>query len=311
MKKKNQLLAILAVGFLAGPMVAQAQYDYQQLDYPGAPDTQVFGINDRANVVGNGFDGLGTYPFVYGLQKGAFTDVAPLAGYSSTSVLGINGRGDMVGSVTSLDESTISGFIRDKKGNFTVFDHPDALSFTNARGINNGGLVTGFRDVDDFDVATVGFIYDSMSDTFTDLIPTSFFTIAHGINKKGEVVGGSSFFEENDPCPDLGNRYGWFRATDGIVTYFEVNGSLTRARGITDEGLIVGFFFDPNDGKFKGFITELNGPPPCRSITVAADDVIEFPGADATFPEGINKAGDIVGSYDDLTNSHGFIATPQ
>jgi uncharacterized membrane protein len=250
-KKKNQLLAILAVGFLAGPMAAQAQYDYQQLDYPGAEFTQVFGINDRGDVVGNGI-AADTYPFVYGLQKGTFTDVAPLAGYA-TSVIGINGRGDIVGSVNV--GNAISGFIRDENGNFTVFDHPYALSSTNPRGINNGGLVTGFRDDDNG--FSVGFIYDSKSDNFTDLIPTSYFTIAHGINKKGEVAGGSSFLEEYDPCPDLGNSdspfpgYGWFRATDGMVTYFEVNGFRTRARGITDEGLIVGFFFDTNDGKSR------------------------------------------------------------
>jgi len=311
MKMKTQILAVLAVGLLVGPIAAQAQYDFDQIDYPGAPDTQVFGINDRGAVVGNGLTDAGGVPFVYDWKKDTYSDLAPLAGYSSTALLGINERGDMVGSVVSLDETTRSGFIRDKKGNFTVFDHPDAVSSTNPRGINNRGLVTGFRD--DLNVIGVGFIYDPKNDTFTDLNPTSFFTVAQGINSMGEVVGSSNFLVADDPCPGLGNpfrRYGWLRTKDGTVTYFEVNGSHTSARGITDDLSIVGFVVDLNDGKFKGFKVELDGSQ-CQSITVAASDLIEFPGAEATFLEDIEKSGKIVGSYDDLTNTHGFIATPQ
>jgi len=285
-------------------------YDYQFLDHPGTPNTQVFGINERGDVVGNGISGE-VFPFVYSSTQDTLTDVAPLAGYSGTAVLGINDPGVMVGSVTSLDETTRSGFIRDQEGNFTVFSHPDAISSTNPRGVNNKGLVTGFRD--DLNVLRVGFIYDPKSGTFTNLNPTSFNTIAQGINSKGEVVGSSNFIVENDPCAGLGNpflRYGWLRATDGTVTYFEVNGSHTSARGINDEGSIVGFFLDLDDGKFKGFKVELDGSP-CQSLTIAGGDVLEFPGAEATFLGGIRNAGDIVGSYNDASNSHGFIATPQ
>ncbi len=102
MKKKNQLLAVFAVGLLAAPIAAQAQYDYQQIDYPGAPDTQVFGINDRGNVVGNGFNNVDGFPFVYDSKKGTLTDVAPLAGFDDTSVLGIDDAGNMVGIVPLL-----------------------------------------------------------------------------------------------------------------------------------------------------------------------------------------------------------------
>jgi len=300
---------VVVIGTVDG--AAPASYDYQQIDYPGAPDTRVFGINDGGDVVGFGVTDPDRFSFVYASKKGTFTDVAPLAGYSGTVVLGINDPGVMVGSVTNLDETTRSGFIRDKEGNFTVFSHPDADSFTNPRGVNNKGLVTGFRD--DLNVIRVGFIYDPKSGTFTNLNPTSSNTIAQGINSKGEVVGSSNFIVANDPCAGLGNpfrRYGWIRATDGTVTYFEVNGSHTSARGINDEGSIVGFFLDLDDGKFKGFKVELDGSP-CQSLTIAGGDVLEFLGAEATFPGGITNAGNIVGSYTDASNTHGFIATPQ
>jgi hypothetical protein len=238
--------------------------------------------------------------------------VAPIDGYAETAVLGISDFGILVGSVTSLDLLTQSGFILKKNGTSTVFDHPDAVSFTQARGVNNKGLVTGFRDSAD-DPFAHGFIYDPKTDTFTDIVP-SLLTIAQGINSRGDVVGSAIFFNADDPCPpSVGGtvRYGWLRTADGTVTYFDVNGDRTSARGINDWETIAGFVTDTDTGITKGFVVELDGWQ-CQSITIADADLLEFPGADATFPGGITNSGAVVGSYIDLTNnSHGFIATPQ
>ncbi len=317
MKKKNQLLVILAVGLLAGPMAADAQYDYQQIDYPGASDTQVFGVNDRGSVVGNGHIAPDTFPFIYSLKKGGFIVVAPLDGYSSTSVLGTNNRGDMVGSVVSLNGFTTSGFIRDNNGNFTVFKHPKAVSFTNPRAVNNKGLVTGYRDdPDDQFSPENGFIYDSNTGTFTDIVP-SLFTLAHGITSRGDVVGSAVFFKADDPCPPSSDettvRYGWLRTVNGAVTYFDVNGRRTSARGITDSGTIAGFVSDIGTigiDTAKGFVVDLDGSQ-CQSITIDDDDLLAPPGAELTILQGINKSGEVVGWYSDGTNNHGFVATPQ
>jgi len=216
----------------------------------------------------------------------------------------------MVGSVRDLADTMTSGFIRDKKGNFTVVDHPEGLGFTQFRGVNNKGLVTGFRG-DEF-VNTIGFIYDPGSKPFTDLNPTSHFTIAQGINSKGEVVGSSNFTPETDPCPGLGNpflRYGWLRATDGTVTYFEVNGSHSSARGINDQGSIAGFFFDLTDGNFKGYKAELDGTQ-CQSLTLGPSDILDVPGTDGTIAAGINNADVIRGGAGPDGTAIGFIARP-
>ena len=59
MRKKFHLSLFAIVALIAGPLVAQAQgYTYETVDYPGAPNTQVFGINDRGDAVGNGFDAI-------------------------------------------------------------------------------------------------------------------------------------------------------------------------------------------------------------------------------------------------------------
>jgi hypothetical protein len=320
--KMNQLLAVLAVGLLAGPMVAQAEYDFQLIDHPGTPETQVFGVNDRGDIVGNGATDTNSFPFVYASKKGTFTDVANVAGYVNTGVLGITDSGVMVGSVESSDEPTERGLVRSADGMSTVFSHPDAATFTQARAVNNRGLVTGYRDTlaggGGFgDGPAVGFIYDPKTETFTDIdtVP-SYFTIAHGINSKGDVVGSSWFFDEDAPCPgsrDEWVRYGWLRTADGSISYFDINGwNDTSARGINDAGWIVGFVYDPNDDKFKGFKVKLDGSP-CQSVTVADSDFLGFPGFDFLYPESINNFGSIVGNVkvEEDGNSHGFIATPR
>jgi len=312
MKKKNQLLAALAVGLIAGPLVAQAQYRYEVFDHPDADGIQVFGINNRGDVVGNVTDEVGGTPFVYDSKKGTVTDVAPSAGHLDTGLVASNDAGVMVGSVVNLAETMTSGFIRDGQGNFTIVDHPLGVGFTQFRGVNNIGLVTGFRADASVNINIVGFIYDPKSVTFTDIIPTSYNTIAQGINSKGEVVGSSNFTPETDPCPGLGNpflRYGWLRATDGTVTYFEVNGSHSSGRGINDQGSIAGFFLDLNDGYFKGYIAELDGTQ-CQSLTLGPSDILDVPGTDETIAAGINNAGVISGGAGSGDSSIGFIARP-
>jgi len=315
MKKKNQILAILVSGLLAGPMVAQAQgaYDYESLNYPGSEFDQVFGINNRGDVVGNGFIDPDGIPYVYDTKKGGFTNVTSVAGYDDTAVLGISDKGVLVGSV--FDGSVDSGLIIDQNGASTVFDHPDRVTLTQARGVNNEGLVTGFRDdANDQFAPENGFIYDPKTETFTDIVP-SIFTIAQGINSRGDVVGSAIFdgnFGAPDPCgsSDPFVRRGWLRTEDGTVTYFSVNGGATSARGITDSGTIAGFVNDPGSGLVKGFVVELDGSQ-CQSFTIADADLLHFPGAVATFVGGIKISGEVVGSYDDGTTSLGFVATPQ
>jgi uncharacterized membrane protein len=305
----------LALGVMAGPAAAQAQFDYQEIVYPGAQDTQVFGVNAKGNVVGNGIADPDTYPFVYAPKNGTFSDLAPLAGFANTSVLDINDRGIIVGSVVSLDRTALSGFIRDKDGGFTVFDHPDAVSNTSPRAVNIQGLVTGYRDSADSILPDNGFIYDPKTGTFIDIVP-SLFTIAQGINAEGNVVGSAVFWPADDPCSTepTGSpatvRYGWVRTTDGSVTYFSVNGLRTSARGINNSGTVAGFVQYPGTPMGKGFVTELDGTQ-CQMITIADEDLLTFPGAFFTIAHGVTPSGAVVGWYEDEFGLGGFIATPE
>lgn len=315
MKMNIQLATLVALGALGAPMLVQAQgaYDYESFNYPGSDFDQVFGINDRGDAVGNGSVAPDSIPFVYDTKKGGFTNVTPVAGYDRTAVAGISDKGVLVGSV--FDGSVDSGLIIDQNGASTVFNHPDAVLSTLARGVNNKGLVTGFRDdANDQFAPENGFIYDPKTDTFTDIVP-SIFTLAQGINSRGDVVGSAIFdgnFGAPDPCgsTDPFVRRGWLRTNDGTVTYFSVNGGATSARGINDSGTIAGFVNDPGSGLLKGFVVELDGSQ-CQAFTIADADLLQFPGADVTFAQGIKNSGEVVGTYDDGTTSFGFIARPQ
>ena len=217
--RTSHISAMAAMALLTFSVLAQAQggYSYETVDYPGTPFTQLWGINGRGDVAGNGAD-LVTFPFVYDSKKGGFTDVPAVSDYDETAVLAISDAGHLVGSVFNEDPLPFGmerGLIIDKRGNVTVFDHPDAVSFTQARGINNKGLVSGFRDSSDPDVV-VGFIYDPSSGDFTDIVP-SLFTIAQSINSRGDVVGSAIFLPGESPCPSDSPvpRFGWLRKADG------------------------------------------------------------------------------------------------
>lgn len=305
---------ILAAGLLLQPMLVQAQgeYDYQMIDYPGGDFTQVWGINARGDVVGNsGIDGV-CLPFVYDSKNATFTDVTPVAGFDCTSILGISDSGVFAGSVSTFEPFLRSGLILDKKGNAIIFDHPDAVTQTSPRDINNDGFVTGIIDVDEVDESLRGFIYDPVTGTFTDIVPSNT-TIAQGINADGYVVGSARFFGGGfgppDPCGEDGiGRYGWLRAPDGAVTFFDVNGWTTSARDITDSGTIAGWVFDPDSATFKSFVTKLDGTQ-CQSITIPDSELLALPGGLSTVAQGIKNSGEVVGN--ELDSIRGFIAIPK
>ncbi|MBY6204265.1 DUF3466 family protein [Halomonas denitrificans] len=316
------LLAAAVLGACALPCAVSAQdsYDYAGIDVPGTDGSQTFGINNSGISAGTAFifgGPGGSVPFTYDTKKGTVTLVDPVAGFDDTSVLAISNRGSLVGNVFTAGVS--SGLLLDKRGNATVFDHPDSVGNTSARAINSRGLIVGIYDR--FEPLfgqpfPAGYLYDPRSDEFTALVPDGFFTIAQGINARGEIVGSSFFFSENDPCnpgapPGGFVSYAWLRDTDGDVQFFTVNGSPTsRARGITDSGTVAGFFLNTDTGTIEGFVTDI-GPGQCQDIVIGPDERLVFPGGTATFAQSISNKGVVVGQYNDADGDpQSFVATP-
>jgi len=116
--------------------------------------------------------------------------------------------------------------------------------------------------------------------------PGAIFTLVTGINNRNVVVG--SFFDSSD------NEHG-FVYHDRKFTAVNVPGATaTEVLGINDLDDIVGTYQLPGPLAFHGFLRRKN-------VFYTIDDPQSSFG---TMAFGINKSGEIVGSYD---NAHGFV----
>jgi len=311
----KKLLVVLGTAFAAITITCPAWaggYQFQFVDYPGAPQTAIFGINNPGMAVGYGFgfNNITAINFQYDTKKKAFTVIPSVSGYDETDILGINNAGIMVGGVFARNADgsrTESGVIRHKDGTFTLFRQPD-WDNTEARAINEVGLIAGYSHSADGN-SLVGFIYDPNKNTFTSILPSPV-TIISGINNKGQVAG-SVFYYADALYPGSGQGpYAFVRDADGHVTLFRVNGQRTRARAITDSGVISGFMDDPTTG-YKGFVTKLSGSSDFQAISIPDASLLASPLQGATYALGIENKGVVSGSALDTSGiQHGFIATP-
>ena len=93
--RKCFLAGVLVAGVLASTTSPVLAATFTAINVPGATSTQAFGINERSQIVGFYFDGVGElHGFL--LDRGTFTTIdAP--GATSTEALGINAGGQIVG----------------------------------------------------------------------------------------------------------------------------------------------------------------------------------------------------------------------
>ena len=259
---------------------AHAEYTYQLVIPPGAENATLFGINNAGKVVGNAFDAdfnfLGS--FEYDMKKGVYTSLG-----ETFDSIGINNPGVMVGSGGDyLSECAI----RDKGGNLSFFYPPSWTenSFCAGRGVNPNGKISGFV-VDEFDWFT-GFIYDPKTDTFEEFLP-SWLTIAHGINAQGQNVGSVWLFPDDAYTGSPEGRYGYLREPDGFFRYFEISQSLpgeTNIRGISENGLISGFYLDAAMWEYTGFATTIPEGHGFATISLTDDEVVHPRPCDPDLP---------------------------
>jgi len=304
-------------------------YVANRLDYvdPGtgavANFTQLWSINNKGTALGAAsFDGGATaFSFIYDPATANYVRLPLPPGFdgitSFASPIGINDAGVMTGA--TFEPTGIRSFTL-KEGVYTFFSIPgwvetDARTIGNPTAAHPQGLVVGFVGDGVFDTSesTNGFVYDPVTAAFATLNTPSFFTIAHGQNVLGQIVGniiadGSSL---------AFGRWGFlFTPTTGVdpmlggtVSYFRVNGRRTSARGINDKGLIAASVQDAagNTQTYVGTSGSFQLVPVPGSTGPLCPGFF-FPG---TIPEHISNAGQIAGLLiDSACNQRGFIATP-
>lgn len=330
MKKQNKAL-VSCVAFalpmlMMGSSVASAEYSFEIVAPPGGLFPAAFGINNAGAVVGQDFDGTSDFSFVYDMKRGEYTRID-----SGFYVYGISNNGVMVGEVGNVC------VIRDKEGNITEFYPPSfgAGSVCIARAVSANDQVTGFLidDVGGF----LGFIYDSRHGTYEEFLP-SFRTIAQGINAHGQNVGSVVLLEDEAYEGSPFGRYGYLREADGSIKYFAIAQGFpddSTARGISESGLVTGFYLDPDTFAFKSYVTTLSSGTEFETVELADEQVVHVspcdpdlppppPGYEAlsdVFAQQVRNDGVVVGICQDgyfnpttfdffYVNAFGFIATP-
>jgi len=199
-------------------------------------------------------------------------------------------------------------------GAYSTLTAPGAV-YTQANGINNAGQVAGFYYGGGVEA---GFVYFGGTYTTLSLGSTSS-TVAFGINDSGQVVGSY----------ETGAGLGAFLYSGGTYTLLSVPGATsTAAYGINDAGQIVGFYYSPSVGHDQGFLYSggsYTTLPVLQAFGISNTGQIvgtdgergfldsggtytyySFPGSSYTSFNGINDAGQIVGSDCDVGNQ-GFI----
>lgn len=217
------------------------------------------GINDARTVVGGLSSGL-----AFSLGGGALT-ILPSAAPGVTgaqTAFGVNNSGETVGQFTDNNTGTTPGYVY-HAGVYTILSPVANAEVTNAQGVNDNGLVTGFYSTDG--LHQHGFFYNSATQTYTlppdPNVPNLFLTQFLGLNDNGLAVG---YYQGVD-----GSQHGFlFNLSSDTYTFLDdpfaaTSGlSITQITGVNDSDEITGFYVDAQTGLQRGFIATLSVPEP-------------------------------------------------
>jgi hypothetical protein len=211
---------------------------FTSFDPPGSTLTIPNFISPQGVIVGEYLDsGNVSHGFILNGTK--YTSVDAPGAAAGTTLTGINPSGEISGFTCSDPAcgnfgapNTTHSFVIAKKGDYTFFDPPGAISST-ASTVNPSGAIVGAYT--DNGGVTHGYLYNG---TFTTIdFPGATLTFAGGNNPEGDIVG-----EYNDTS-GLGHS---FLLSKGVFTSFDPPGTVgfSDAAGINPGGIIVGIYFD-------------------------------------------------------------------
>ena len=220
---------------------------FTSFDPPGSTLTTPNFISPQKVIVG-GYNDSGSVAHGFILDGGQYTTL-DFPGAAGTNLTGINPSGELSGFYcsdpacgTTGNATTNHSFVVSKKGAFTSFDPPGAVSST-ASTVNPSGAVVGAYT--DSGGVTHGYLL--YHGTFATIdFPGATFTFAGGNNPEGDIIGTYS---------DSANVFHSFLLSNGVFTSFDPPGTVgfSDASGINPGGIIVGIYLDAA-GVEHGFI---------------------------------------------------------
>jgi hypothetical protein len=219
---------------------------FTAFDPPGSTLTTPNFISPQGTIVG-AYNDASNVSHGFVLNDGQYTTV-DFAGANGTTLTGLNPSGEMSGFScsdpacgTTGNATTNHSFTVSKKGVFTSFDPPGAVSST-ASTVNPSGAVVGAYT--DSGGVTHGYLRYHGTFTTNDF-PGSIFTFDGGNNPEGDIVG---------LYTDTSSVSHSFLLSHGVYTSFDPPGAIfSDAAGINPGGVIVGIYVDSANA-VHGFI---------------------------------------------------------
>ena len=219
---------------------------FTSFDPTGSTSTTPNWISPQGVIVGGFLDSSGaSHGFI--LDGGLYTTVN-FPGAAGTVLTGLSPSGEMTGFScsdpacgTTGNPTTNHSFTVSKKGAFTGFDPPGAVS-SSASTVNPSGAVVGAYT----DSGGVGHGYLLYHGAFTTIdFPGATFTFNGANNPRGDIVG---------LWTDKGGVNHGFLLSKGVFTSFDFPKAVfTDAAGINPSGIIVGVYVDSANA-VHGFI---------------------------------------------------------
>ena len=226
---------------------------FTQLDAPGASfGTLTYGINNNGSVVGAFSDSSGTHGFI--LNNNTYSPV-DFPGQTSTQISGTNDLGSVAGWVGPDRAPLASGIIEDGItqtqeiglfsvgfATFLVRVPVDGAQGTRINGIDKrGDFVGGYIDSATGPHGFLQILNGPFTTIDADSVCGGGGAQAFGINSGATVVGACNYFATSPFGPP---QHG-FVFSNGVYNVLDVPAALTTtAKGINDQGVIVGDFTD-------------------------------------------------------------------
>lgn len=252
----------------------------------------------------------------------------------TTNSFSINDEGWVAGYTLIPGERQVMpvtfGFVRQSDGTITTFSPPTAAN-TYAYGIDEKGSIAGFY-ADGNDGLYHGFVRRPDGKILTFDPQGSLGTFPYSISK-GAAAG--SYYLDN------GNvAHGFLRARDGSITTFDPEGSAGTYTYSISNGYVAGYWFDgalnrcflrTPDGTISSFSPDGSIDTECYAVnaggtvagyytdaslsthgfkrtpdgTITIFDIAGDSGG--TYPNGINRRGDVTGNWHNQNGIHGFL----
>ena len=259
--------------------------------------SEAWGINASDEVVGETQTGEG-YAMLY--SAGKLVNLAP-AGQELSYAVGINKSGQVVGYYATLSNQYHTFLWTPNKpngttGTLTTLTDPFGGTFSVGAGINDSGQIVGSASFANGHVH--GFLYSAGKTTDLGTFG-GIDSAANAINDGGQVVGWS------DLSSEAGHAflYSGGKTTDLGTLPKSVGSSATS---INNAGAIVGYaYYGTHVGQRRAVIYTAHGPVDLNTLIPVGSGWLLLQA------NGINDAGQIVGTGQINNNIRAFLLTPQ